>query len=375
MDMINAIFKKELLTLKRDPRLIGFLLFMPILLLLLFGYALKIEPSNVKMAYFDEDKTFFTELIKTSVWQEGYFDLYEVNSQQEIIEEIRSGNAKAGLYISKNFSSELMENNQPTVEFYVDGTMPSLTTAMKNKSNSVTDESVTSSMYFLDENASNIIIADDPFILETTTLFNPDANETWFFIPGVIGVLIMQITLLLAGISVVREKENQTMEQLLVSPISKIEFILGKILPYILIALFEFYFILSLGCIIFDIPFPPNAYIGIVILSFVYVSAMISLGLFISIVSQTQQQAMFLAIFIIIPSILLSGFMFPIEAMPTFIQPVAYFIPFTYFTEIIRSLLIKQTMMSDLIFEYVMLILYSGVFIILSIFKFKKQLA
>ena len=374
MSMVKSIFKKELLTLKRDPRLIGFLLFMPVLLLLLFGFALKIEPSNVKMAYLDEDKSFFSELIKTNVWQEGYFQLYEVSSKQQIIEEIRSGNAKAGLYIDKNFSKELTQNNQPTVTFFVDGTMPSLTTAMKNKSNSITDEGVTSNMYFLDENDTNVIIAPTPFYLETETLFNPDAIETWFFIPGVIGVLIMQITLLLAGISVVREKENNTLEQLLVSPISKFEFVLGKILPYILIALFEFYFILTLGWLIFDIPIPQSSFIGVISLSLVYVSAMISMGLFISIVSQTQQQAMFLAIFIMIPSILLSGFMFPIEAMPEFIQPISYLIPFTYFTEIIRSLLIKETLMIDLIFDYGMLLLYSGVFIVLSIIKFKKQL-
>jgi ABC-2 type transport system permease protein len=372
MGMIKSIFIKELITLRRDPRLIGFLFFMPVLLLLLFGFALKIEPSNVKMAYLDEDKSFFTELIKTNIWQEGYFELYEVSTKENIVEEIRSGRAKAGLYINKNFTKELIENNQPTVTFFVDGTMPSLTTAMKNKSDSVTDDSVTKNMYFLDENESNVIVADDPFILETKTLFNPEAKETWFFIPGVIGVLIMQITLLLAGISVVREKENGTLEQLLVSPISNFEFVLGKMLPYILIALFEFYFILSLGCLIFEIPLPPSSYVGIVTLSVVYVSAMISLGLFISVISQNQQQAMFLAIFIMIPSILLSGFMFPIEAMPEFIQPVAYLIPFTYFTEIIRSLLIKQTFMIDLIFDYFMLFIYSVVFIILSIMKFKK---
>jgi ABC-2 type transport system permease protein len=129
-----------------------------------------------------------------------------------------------------------------------------------------------------------------------------------------------------------------------------------------------------MGYLIFEIPIPNTAYFGIVLLSVIYVSAMISLGLFISVVSQNQQQSMFMAIFIMIPSILLSGFMFPIEAMPEFIQPIAYFIPFTYFTEIIRSLLIKQTLMIDLVFDYMMLLIYTGVFIALSVVKFKKQL-
>lgn len=210
MSVIKAIFKKELLQLKRDPRLIGFIVFMPILFLFLFGYALKLEPEDVKMAYLDEDRSFFTNLIKTNIWMEGYFQLYEVGSKEAIIEEIRSGRAKAGLYISSDFSHLLFENSQPHLQFYVDGTMPSLTTAMKNNSSSITDKAVTSDMYFLDANSTNIVIAKDPFIIDTEVLFNPDEKETWFFLPGIIGVLIMQVALILAGISVVREKERKS---------------------------------------------------------------------------------------------------------------------------------------------------------------------
>jgi len=374
MSILTSIVKKELITLRRDPRLIGFLFFMPLLLLLLFGYALKMEPKDIKMAYVDQDKSFFSNLIKTNIWEEGYFQLYEVASQEEIIQEIRSGRAKAGLYISKSFSKELTDNAQPDLLFYVDGTMPSLTTAMKNHSSVFTDERITNEMYFLDEDAPNVVIAQDPFKLKTKVLFNPEAKETWFFIPGVIGVLIMQITLLLAGISVVREKENHTLEQILVSPISKHEFIIGKIIPYVFISMFEFYFILALGWLFFNIPFPPSAMTGIFALSIVYVSAMITLGLFISIISQTQQQAMFLAIFIIIPSILLAGFLFPLEAMPEFIRPLSYIIPFTHFTEIIRGVLIKETLLIDLIWNYLFLLGFSLLFTILSIVMFKRQL-
>ena len=205
--MITAIIKKEFLQLRRDPRLIGLIIVMPLFFLILFGVALKLEPQNVRMAYFDGDHTFFTNLIKTGLWSDGYFDLYKVGSKQEIIEEIRSGRAKAGLYIAEDFSSLLIENKQPHITFYVDGTMPSLTTAMKYHSDSATGEDVTNDMYFLDPDADNVVIAQDPFIMDTEVLFNPDAKETWFFLPGVIGVLIMQVALILAGISVVRERE------------------------------------------------------------------------------------------------------------------------------------------------------------------------
>ena len=374
MNAIKAIFKKELLQLWSDKRLVAFLFFMPLLLLLLFGFALKLEPENVKMAYVDDDRSYFSNMIKTALWSDGYFALYAVKEKADIVAEIRSGRAKAGLLIEKDFSKLLTDNAQPEVHFFVDGTMPSLATAMKNNSATMTDDSVTNGMYFLDEDSENVIIAPEPFIKTTEVLFNPDEKETWFFLPGVIGVLLMQGALILAGTAIVREKEQFTLEQIIVSPISKTQFIIGKITPYLLISFFEFYFILTIGCLIFDIPLPVSAHGYLLILALVYVGAMISMGLLISMVSQTQEQAMFLAIFIIIPSILLSGFIFPIEAMPSFIQPISYLLPFTYFVEIIRGVLIKETLFVDLAMDYVALLGFTLFFTILSIIRFRKYL-
>jgi len=371
--MITAIIKKELLQLRRDPRLIGLIVVMPIVMLILFGIALKLEPKNVKMAYVDDDQSLFTNLIKTGLWSDGYFDLYAVNNQEDIVEEIRAGRAKAGLSINKGFSALLVENQQPHITFYVDGTMPSLTTAMKYHSASATDSSVTGDMYFSDPDAENVIIADDPFIMDTEILFNPDEKETWFFLPGVIGVLIMQIALILTGISVVREREKRTLEQLLVTPLSKTTFILGKLAPYVVIALVDFYFILAVGWLLFDIP-QPSSHFLLFILSLDYVAVMIALGLLISLFAKTQQQAMFLAIFIIVPSILLSGFIFPLEAIPKSIRPISNLIPFTFFTEIIRGLLIKKTLFIDLLPSYMALTSFAFFFVIASIFKFRKTL-
>ena len=375
MGIIQAIAKKEFMQLKSEPRLIGFLLFMPLLMLILFGYALRLEPKDIKMAYVDSDKSYFSNLIKTNIWSDGYFKLYEVDSQADIINEIRSGRAKAGLYIQKSFSKELTDNAQPNINFYVDGTMPSLATSMKNNSSVMNDSEVTNGMYFLDEDAPNVVIAQEPFKIETRVLFNEDELETWFFLPSVIGVLIMQIALILAGISMVRERESNTLEQLLVAPISKAQLIIAKTLPYTLIGLFEFYFILGLGFFVFDLPLPSSAYFPLLLLSLVYVGAMIALGLFISIVSQTQQQAMFIAIFIIIPSVLLSGMIFPIEAMPSFIRPIAYLLPLTYFNEIIRGVLIKETLFIDLSLDYLALFGFIIFFSLASILKFKKYVA
>lgn len=363
--------KKEFLQLRRDPRLIGFIIMAPVVLLILFGLALKLEPENVRMAYVDRDHSMFSDLIKTNIWNEGYFKLYEVESEEAIIEEIRDSRARAGLFIDGNFSEELVENRQPTVRMYVDGTMPSLATAMDNNKGVITDDKVSGQMYFLDPDSENITIAPEPFLLDVKVLFNPDKLETWFFLPGVIGILIMQVALILTGTAIVREKENNTLEQIIVSPITKVEFILGKILPYALIAFTDFYFILIISWLLFDLPFP-TSHLLLFALALIYVSGLIALGLVISTVSQTQQQAIFLSIFILIPSILLSGFIFPVEAMPTYIQPVSYILPFTYFVEIIRGILIKGNDFLVLMPDFAALTAFAVVFIAITIIRFRK---
>ena len=374
MKLILALIRKEFIQLRRDPRLIGFIIVMPIVLTTLFGFALKLEPDNVKMAYVDEDTSMFSNLIKTNIWSEGYFDLYEVDSVAAIQNEIRLGRARAGLYIPADFSAELAENNQPSVTLFIDGTMPSLATAMDNNSSAITDDAVTADMYFSDPDEPLVVIAQDPFNLEIETLFNPDKIETWFFLPGVVGILIMQVALILTSTTVVRERENNTLEQLLVSPMTRSQFILGKIIPYVIIALIDFYAILGFSWLVFDLPMP-DSHAVLFLLAITYLAALISMGLAISTISQTQQQAIFLSIFVLIPSILLSGFIFPIEAMPSYIRPVAYIIPFTYFVEIIRGVLLKGNYFIELIPQFLALVAFAVVFTTFSILRFRKTLA
>lgn len=374
MKPVLAIMKKELLQLRRDPRLIGFILFFPVILMTLFGLALKLEPENVRMAYVDQDQSLFSNLIKTNIWSEGYFQLYEVDSEEAIRHAIQLGEARAGLFIPGDFSDELTENKQPAVKMYVDGTMPSLATAMDNNKHAVTDEAVTNDMYFLDPDAEAVVVAEEPFVLDVEVLFNPDKKETWFFLPGVVGVLIMQVALILTGTAVVREKENQTLEQLIVSPASKSAIIIGKLLPYVLIAFADFYVVLLLSAFFFDLPLPVGAQWSLFMLAVVYVGGLIGLGVAISTISQTQQQAIFLSIFFLIPSILLSGFIFPVEAMPVYLQPVAHALPFTYFLEVIRGVLIKGNSIVDHLSDYLALLGFAVGFIALSVVKFKKYL-
>ena len=373
MNRVVAMMRKEFMQLRRDPRLIGFIIMMPVVLFILFGLALKLEPDNVRMAYVDQDRSLFSDLIRTGIWSEGYFKLYEVEDVEHIAEEIRTGRARAGLYIPGDFSARLTENGQPHVTMWVDGTMPSLATQMDNNSGAITDDQVTNDMYFLDEDADNVVVAPDPFILDVEILFNPDKRETWFFLPGVVGVLIMQIALILTSTAVVRERENNTLEQIIASPLTRTEFVLGKVGPYVAIALVDFYLILALGWWLFDLPMASSQGL-LLLLVVIYVTGLIALGLAISTVSQTQQQAIFLSIFILIPSILLSGFIFPLEAMPGYVRPVALALPFTYFVEIIRGLLLKANTFADLATDYLALTAFALVFLGVSIRRLEQTL-
>ncbi len=374
MKLILAIVKKEFIQLRRDPRLVGFIIVMPIILTTLFGFALKLEPDNVRMAYVDNDHSYFSNLIKTNIWNEGYFKLYEVDDKAAIKNEIRLGHARAGLYIPETFSAELIDNKQPVVTVFIDGTMPSLATAMDNNTSVITDDAVTADMFFSDPDKPPVVIAQDPFELEVVTLFNPDKIETWFFLPGVVGILIMQVALILTSTTIVRERESHTLEQLLVSPMTRSQFIIGKIIPYVLISLADFYAILGFSWLVFDLP-QPDSHAVLFLLATVYLAALITMGLAISTISQTQQQAIFISIFVLIPSILLSGFIFPVESMPTWAQPVAWLIPFTYFVDIIRGILLKANTLSEMAPQFGALLAFTVVFTVFSILRFRKTIS
>lgn len=373
MSPLFAIFKKEFLQLHRDPRLIGFIVMMPMVMLILFGLALKLEPADVRMAMVDKEHSFFSNQIKTQIWSEGYFKLYEVEEEKDLLDEIRSGRAKAGLYIPGTFTEELVENNQPHIKLYVDGTMPSLATAMDNNAGVITSNEVQQDMYFTDPDDPSVVIPEEPFVMDIEILYNPDKYEPWYFLPGVVGILIMQISLILTSIAVVREKETNTYEQLIVSPLSRTGFVLGKTLPYLTIAFIDFYFILGLGWWLFDLP-APSSHLLLFLLAALYVFGLIAMGLAVSTVSQTQQQAIFLSIFFLIPSVLLSGFVFPLEAIPAYIRPVSYLLPFTYFAEAIRGLLLKGNSFYELILDYAALAGFALFFTLVSLIRFRKTL-
>nr|HPM03670.1 ABC transporter permease [Candidatus Cloacimonadota bacterium] len=213
-----------------------------------------------------------------------------------------------------------------------------------------------------------------PVDVRTQMLYNPELKSSYFFVPGLIALILIMISALLTSISITREKENGTLEQLLVSPLHPLEFILGKILPYIVISMFIGLIILFFGMLLFEVVFLGN-FIVFVLLSLVYVCTALSLGLMISTVSKTQMQAMMLALMItMLPTVMLSGFISPISSMPKFLQLISWIIPAKYYLKITRGLMIKGNTFTELLEPTFILIAFTMLLIVIAWKKFDKQM-
>ncbi|MBW2292774.1 MAG: ABC transporter permease [Deltaproteobacteria bacterium] len=369
----GPVFRKETIEIRRDPRLMVFIIAFPVLLLILFGYALRLQLDNVTMAVFDEDHQLPSLLVKDRFHQEGYLIPVEVESLEQMRQWIDDGRARAGLHIPKDFTASLIENQRPTLTLYIDGSLPTIALAMENESGTIQQLDFKQNLYFGDPDEEPKEFAEDPFRLEIETLYNPDLIDVWFFLPAIIGLLIMQVGLILTSTAVVREKEAGTLEQLIVTPVTRLGFVLGKVAPYALIAFVDFNLIVGIGHLIFEVPVAGSDAL-LLCSALLFIPAIVSLGLVISTFAETQQQAIFLSVFILLPSVLLSGFIFPVEAIPLVIRPLSYLLPLTYFLEIIRGIMIKGIGLTDLLVPFMALVVFTLIFTTTCVIRFQKRL-
>jgi ABC-2 type transport system permease protein len=367
------VFRKELIEVRRDPRLVIFIFAFPVVLLILFGYALRLQLDNVTLAVFDEDRQLPSLLVKDRFAFEGYLMPVEVESLEALHRWIDEGKARAGLHIPKDFSAQLIENEQPTLRFYIDGSLPTLALAIDSESGTIKQTDFERTLYFSDPDEPAVVFAEDPFEFDVVTLYNPDLIDVWFFLPAIIGLLVMQVGLILTSTAVVREKEAGTLEQLIVTPVSRLGFVLGKVGPYAVIAFVDFNLIVGVGHLVFGVPVAGSDAL-LLVSAFLFIPAIVSLGLVISTFADTQQQAIFLSVFVLLPSVLLSGFIFPVEAIPIAIRPLSYLLPLTYFLEIIRGIMIKGIGLAELAIPFAALLVFTAIFMTACVFRFQKTL-
>lgn len=369
----KSIIKKEFIQIKRDKASFGIAIGMPIMMMLLFGYAVTTQLENISTVVLDQSKTTESRELIKSFQNTLYFNVKEeVNSVDAATKEINSGIAHAAIIIPPDYSTLLLNKEKPTIQLLIDGSDP--TTARTAFSSGVMagQSQGLKVMSNLSERLSQ-----KPQIggidVSTKVLYNPSLRNQNYTIPGLVGLVMQNITVLLTAFALVRERERGTIEQLIVSPIKSTELILGKLVPYVFIGFFDFLFSLALGMLWFNVPI--HGSLGLLIfLGAGFVICALAIGILISTVSKTQLQAMQLSVLIILPSVLLSGFVFPREAMPKIIQLIGYALPLTYFLNILRGIITKGVGMEYLFQDVALLFALGLILLIISIVRFKKKL-
>lgn len=359
--------------MRRDPQLIGFTLGFPVVLLVLFGYALRLKVDDLVVAVADHDRSFFSLEVKDRLQRDGRLQLVEVDSEDAIREQLRVGTAHLGLVIPQGFAQHVADSEPTVFPFFVDGTMPTLAQAALYGARVLNSDEADAALSVEDPDKPAAPMRQHPIKIGQNVLFNPDLRDSDFFLPGTVGIVVMLVTLSLSS-GLVREKEQQTIEQLLATPIPRAALIVGKMVPYGVIAAVDFAVALVVARAVFGLPVR-GSLPGVAVLGGVFILALLAWGALMSTIAQTQLQAHFLAVFTIVPSILLSGFIFPIQAMPRWLQPLASSLPMTYFVEAIRGLTLKGDTLPQVWRDVVVLAGFTLGFAVLSLSRFRKRLA
>jgi ABC-2 type transport system permease protein len=366
---------KEFLQVFRDKRTRTILFLPPMIQMLVFGYAATFELRHVSLAVLDLDNTAESRELISRFAASGYFDIRaRLTNHRQIVEVIDRGEATLAIHIRAGFARDLRKGQTATVQVITDGTNSNTALIALGYINQIAGGFARD--FQLDRLARMVplLVEQIPQVeLERRPWYNVDLRSRWFFVPGVIGSIILIMVTTLTAFGVVREREIGTLEQVMVTPIRPFEFILGKTVPFFLIGLADAALIASVGTFWFGIPFCGN--LAVLLLGVVlYILSMLGLGLLISTVSATQQQAMVTAFFFIMPAITFSGFAFPISSMPVLMQWMTYANPLRYFLIVIRGVYLKGVGLDVLWPQMIALAVLATILLTVSVLRFHKSL-
>lgn len=369
-----AILKKEFIQIRRDRTSLAIAIGMPVIMLLLFGYAVNTDVEHLPTVIWDQSQSTASREIIENFKNTNYLDPdYYVQGYQEVEEKLDSGHARVAIVIPPDYGKDLNGGNQATVQVLMDGSDP---TVARAATSAVQLLGLNKSLQIQSERLQEQGIAGSssmPVNVETRVWYNPDMKSTVFNIPGLIGLILQNVIAMLTAFSMVREKERGTMEQLVVTPVRSLELLLGKLVPFILIGFISLSLILVVGIFWFKV-YPKGSIALLVLLSTIFIFTVLAMGLLISTISKTQLQAMQMTFLLILPSILLSGFVFPRESMPKFLQLLGGLLPLTYFLEIVRGIFLKGIGLKYLWQDTAALCLFAVLLIASAAKKFKKNL-
>jgi ABC-2 type transport system permease protein len=369
-----TITKKEFIQIRRDKASLAIAVMMPIMMLLLFGFAVNTDVNNVSLAVYDGSKTMESRELINKFINSYYFELYgEVNSPDDVEKYISSGKVKVGLVIPPDYAKTLRRNATAEVQVLVDGSDPTIARTAMSYSVLIGDNYSAS---LKQRQVSNAGLEKEQSIginLKPLVLYNPAMESSKFNVPGVIGLILQNITVILTAFAMVREREKGTMEQLIMTPVTPFELIAGKLVPYIIIGFLDMILSLVLGYIIFGVAVK-GSLVLLILLGTLFLICSLAMGMLISTIAKTQLQAMQAAVAMILPSVILSGFMFPRESMPKIIYYFSDIMPMTYFLQILRGIMIKGVGLNYLISPIISLATITIIVIIITMKNFKKTL-
>jgi len=366
-----SLIRKEFLHILRDPRALGVMFLMPVLQLVLLGYAATTDIEHLCTAVFDADKSVHSRELIEAYQTSNYFDIdFYVESEVELEHLVDSDEVRAGLVIPAGYGGQLANGDRAQVAFVIDGSDPSVANTVFAAAQSVGQAHSTGIV----ERQMGIDLDDMPGVqVRPRVWYNPEMRSSNFMIPGIIGMILHFMTAMFTSMSIVREREQGTIEQLIVTPIRPLELIVSKVVPYVFISFFDVLEVLAIGVFWFDVPI--NGNLGLLLgLSAVFLLTSLGIGIFISSVAGTQQEAMLLTFLTVFPSVFLGGLFFPIEAMPPWLRVLTYVVPLRYMLVVLRGIILKGVGLRVLRQQVFALLVFGVAIVMLASTRFRKRL-
>ena len=371
LERLRAIFWKEFIQMRRDRATLGLMLGVPVMQLMLFGFAIRQEVRNLPTVVFDMSHSQQSRALAQQFEATDNFAIRgSVASYTEALEAIDAGRARAALVIPESYARDLKRGRSTQVQVLVDATDPTASQAAIGAAMQVGQRA---SIRVLTERIGPQTNGTAPVDMRVRPLYNPALNSALFIVPGIIGMILSNILIVTTAMGVVREREHGTLEQLIVTPLTRSEIMLGKIAPYALVGLVQITAVLVVGHLLFHVPVRGSLLLAYLV-SFLFIVANLGLGLFISTLASNQAQAMQVSFFFLLPNVLLSGFMFPREAMPHAARWLGMILPLTYFLQVIRGILLKGVGLLELWPQTLALVGFAFLFFAFSTLRFQKQL-
>jgi ABC-2 type transport system permease protein len=371
---LASLIRKEFIQIFRDPRTLALTFAMPVIQLFLLGFAATNDVRNVALAVFDMDRSTESRALLDAYRAADYFKLaYSVSSEDDLRSLIDRGDARAGMIIPPDYGRRIAEGGAGRVAFVIDGSDPTVASTALAAAALIGQSKATSLAIERLARRGMAQAAAPPIEIRTQVWYNPDLVSAHYMVPALIGLILQFLATILTATAIVRERERGTIEQLIVTPVRSWELMVGKLAPYVMIAFIDMVEILVAGVLIFGVPIRGSIPL-LLLLSALFLVSSLGLGLFISTIAGTQQEAMLTALFFNLPSIFLSGFFFPLAAMPRILQVASYAIPLRYFLIIVRGVILKGVGAEALWSEIVALTIFAAIIMGSAALRFRKRL-